>query len=453
MKSQKGVTLTSVAIYVVVVLIVLGILAVISGTFQGNIKEIYAEGTNNVEIDKFNMYFIKEVNIQGNKIENISDNEVLFTSQNKYTFNSSDKSIYLNTNIKISENIEYCSFKRDSENERVIIVTIKAINGEEKIIEYVLENEKTINNDSENNYTDYNIPSNWDKTKLSEDTPIKIEIKDGVIYKAPIPEGFTTSTNPDENTITGGLVITDGSNEFVWVPVADAENYTEDSFGPLISIDNTTGYKYDCQEELDYYYGEGYYNYSDFTYETDKENVEKSIQTYGGFYVGRYETTIDNNIIGVQKGKKVLVMAELLKSGKNPTSNTPYHYRWWGLYKVQKDMYKDSNSVGSLMISAKQWNAIMSFTGYGNITRGNDTYETYLSASPYLTDNTQFDVSKNIYDLAGNAHEGSIKATQSNRFRCGGSYVNYNTLASNISPYTPTDSSVDDGSRTALYIK
>ena len=85
MESQKGVTLTSLAVYVTMVLIVIGILAIISGTLQGNIKEIYKEGTNNYEIDKFNIYLLKEVKMQGNQISEISDNEILFSRSNYIT--------------------------------------------------------------------------------------------------------------------------------------------------------------------------------------------------------------------------------------------------------------------------------------------------------------------------------------------------------------------------------
>jgi len=161
MKSQKGVTLTSLVIYIVVVLIVLGILAVITANFQGNIKEIYSEGTNNSEIDKFNIYFLKEIKKQGNKIDEdkFLSNEVLFSTGNKYTFNSNEKCIYLNDNIKVAENIERCIFSYNSdkeENEKTVItVIIKSVNGENRTIEYVLSNAKIADNyEDENNYID-----------------------------------------------------------------------------------------------------------------------------------------------------------------------------------------------------------------------------------------------------------------------------------------------------------
>ena len=139
MKTQKGITLTSLAIYITMVLIVIGVLAVISGTLQGNIKEIYTEGTNNAEIDKFNIYFLKEVKRQGNQINEISINEISFSLGNTYTYKE-DKCIYLNDNIKIAEHIEKCEFDGDTNN-LVITVTIKTENGEEKSIEYVLNSD------------------------------------------------------------------------------------------------------------------------------------------------------------------------------------------------------------------------------------------------------------------------------------------------------------------------
>ncbi len=448
MKSQKGVTLTSLGIYIVLVLIIVGILAVITANFQSNIKEIYAEGTNNAEIDKFNVYFLKEVKKQGNEIDTISDNEILFTTGNKYTFNNDNKWIYLNDNIKIAENIESCIFSNNLEDgKKVITVTIKAIDAEEKTIEYVLGNEVIGNNyNNESDYTNY-IPEDWDTTKLNDDKPIYIEVIDNRIYIAPIPKGFEVSTKEGEGTISGGLVITDGANEFVWIPVANVSTYIEDSFIQLTDTDRVTNFVYDSQNELDYYYGTDYYNYSDFTYSVDQANVQRSIQTYVGFYVGRYETTYDNTDengvpqgIGIKKGKNVLNASNILQSGTNTTSNEEYFYRWWGLYKAQKDMYESNQSVGSLMISSKQWDEIMTFTEYDDATRAGDTYKTRpeLSGSEYTTDTSKYDVSKNIYDLAGNALEWTIKGIyNSTRVLRGGTYNNIGSTSSDSNNSSP----------------
>lgn len=142
MKTERGITLTSLLVYIMGVLIVTGILAVIMTSFEGNIKKINDEGKNNVEVDKFNIYFLKEVKKQGNDVDTISDKEILFTSGNKYIFKQDDNSIYLNNDIKIAENIEKCKFKDEIVNGKTVItVTIKAKNEEERVIEYVLSNE------------------------------------------------------------------------------------------------------------------------------------------------------------------------------------------------------------------------------------------------------------------------------------------------------------------------
>lgn len=154
MKSEKGITLTSLVLYIMLVLIVLGILSVITASFQSNLKEVNKEGTKNSEVDSFNMYFLQEVKKQGNKINTISGNEILFTTGNKFSFR--ENMIYLNDNIKIAENIENCAFSDSLENGKTVItVTIKARDAEERSIEYVLSNgEYASSYENESDYTE-----------------------------------------------------------------------------------------------------------------------------------------------------------------------------------------------------------------------------------------------------------------------------------------------------------
>ena len=158
MKSEKGITLTSLAIYIMVTLIVLGILATITASFRSNVIQMNKEGTGSSEIDKFNMYFLKEVKKQGNEISSISNTSVSFTSGNTYTFNSTDEAIYLSnesSNIKIAEEIESCTFSSNLENGKTVITaTIKAFNVDERTIEYVVSGDEiAYNYEDESNYT------------------------------------------------------------------------------------------------------------------------------------------------------------------------------------------------------------------------------------------------------------------------------------------------------------
>ena len=306
-------------------------------------------------------------------------------------------------------------------------------------------------------YKDLETVANSDIKTAVDTGKIKAVLKEGE-YIAPIPTGFEVSTVSGENTISGGLVIKEGANEYVFMPCTE-ENYTEDSFGPLTDTDSTSKKVYDSQEQLDYYYGENYYNYAnDFNYAQDKTNIETSINKYKGFYVGRYETTIDNGTIGSQKGATVLTAYETLKEGTNPNNNESYYYRWYGLYKAQKDLYENNSNVFSSMITSKEWNTIMTFTGYGDTKRATSTYTNTngpdLSGSAYKGTADTYDLTKNIYDLAGNVGEWTLKAFSTyNRVTRGGYCNDGISSASNTIGNSPYIYRSRHGSRLALYIR
>ena len=161
-------------------------------------------------------------------------------------------------------------------------------------------------------YKDLETVANSDIKTAVDAGKITAVLKEGE-YIAPIPTGFEVSTVSGENTISGGLVIKEGANEYVFIPCTE-ENYTEEDLGPLTG---TGGDSYDSQEQLNNYYGENYYDYAnDFNYAQDKTDIETSINKYKGFYVGRYETTINNGTIGSQKGATVLTEDTKLPNDK-----------------------------------------------------------------------------------------------------------------------------------------
>ncbi len=295
-------------------------------------------------------------------------------------------------------------------------------------------------------YKDLETVANSDIKTAVDTGKIKAVLREGE-YIAPIPTGFEVSTVSGENTISGGLVIKEGANEYVFIPCTE-ENYTEDSFGPLTATDNTSKKVYDSKEQLAYYYGENYYNYAnDFNYAQDKTDIETSINKYKGFYVGRYETTINNGTIGSQKGATVLTADTKLPNDK---------YRWYGLYKAQKDLYGNNSNVFSSMITSKEWNTIMTFTGYGDAKRATSTYTTKpdLSGSAYKGTADTYDLTKNIYDLAGNIWEWTLTARNYyGRVSRGGRYDGAYDSASDAGSGSPINDYSYYGSRLALYIK
>ena len=142
MKNQKGVTLTSVAIYIIIILVVIGILATISANFKGGIKNANMEGTEAAELNKFNVYFLEEIKKEGNDALNVNSKMVQFKTGKIFIYDSNNKSIRIydgDNNIEIAKNIETCSFEKTTENEKTIIkVTIKPENSDVKNLEYVL---------------------------------------------------------------------------------------------------------------------------------------------------------------------------------------------------------------------------------------------------------------------------------------------------------------------------
>ena len=141
MKSERGVTLTSLAIYIIVATLVVSTMALLSSHTFLNMKILKDQATYAVEYNKFNMFFIEDV--KSNKTANVTYTQITFTDGNKYEYK--DKSIYRNEK-KIAKDVETCTFtagtytiKNTTKN--LITVNLKIGTGEKKYqkeIEYVL---------------------------------------------------------------------------------------------------------------------------------------------------------------------------------------------------------------------------------------------------------------------------------------------------------------------------
>ena len=150
MKSEKGITLISMTIYVIVMLIIVTVMVILTSYFYGNVDVNSTETKLNQQYTKFNSYFTEEVNKKGNKVMGIGETEdatnnskqqyILFSSGNQYTFVPENKAIYVN-NVKIAEDITDCTFSKVEQNDKVIIaVTIKGDNNFTKFTKYTLVN-------------------------------------------------------------------------------------------------------------------------------------------------------------------------------------------------------------------------------------------------------------------------------------------------------------------------
>ena len=154
MKSNRGITLISLVIYMAVVFVVLAALMRITTYFSRNIRDS-ADVSFETEFNKLNLYLLDESKKTGNAILEITNGtQVTFSNGNKYTYNAEDKKVYLNDNIKICENIDNCLFEQKvAENGKKILTLTITINEITKTTEYVMA--KGTEGTDEVNMTDY----------------------------------------------------------------------------------------------------------------------------------------------------------------------------------------------------------------------------------------------------------------------------------------------------------
>ena len=245
-------------------------------------------------------------------------------------------------------------------------------------------------------------PSTWTSTQV---TPIA----DGNGGTVPLPDGFYY-VGGDYDT---GLVISDKpgdtldasgtsmGNQFVWIPVANEAVLTRTRF------DTTTGQPI-AGLNTDYTepYTAGY-----ATEKSEYNTMRTQVLKYGGFYIGRFEAGINS-----EKLRKTYSTAQtvVVKRGV-----APYNYVPWGkdvsdasekegqsgaVYLAKKFATQEGyTSVTSTLCYGSQWDAMCRYIGDSQRT-------TPTKSAPGLTGSVNTDVSKNIYDLAGNCREWTMEA-------------------------------------------
>ncbi len=144
MKSQKGITLISITIYVIVMAIVVGIVAILSTFFYSNVNDANEAVDPLTEYTKFNSFFTDEINnreieVLGCGTTSDGQNYIAFSNGVQYTYIPENQSVYRNR-AKIAKGIKQCEFKLDVENyKNVIKVTFDS--GDK-----IRENTYTLNN-------------------------------------------------------------------------------------------------------------------------------------------------------------------------------------------------------------------------------------------------------------------------------------------------------------------
>ena len=348
--------------------------------------------------------------------------------------------------------------------------------------------------------------------------------------EVPVPNGFVGSKASGENEIDTGFVIYEGEeevtdsnvqtaqtsrNQYVWIPVEDISKfYGTDANGKswgkiydyttgtssnstfdevtgtyalnwsetngVMSISSSTSYREpDVLRERDtpYYlrrYGVSEDSKLDFLLrqQTDFKKMINSVEKYGGFYIGRYETgDLSKEQVVVQKGNTDIA------------SQT-----WYAMYEKSKTLSDNNNNIETGMIWGNQWDrtlmwlmecnakdettgkskeeVISDSTSWGNYNNATFTYTNSSgstatknsgSSTRIPTGSTEYTKANNIYDLAGNVWDLTMEAYYtSNRVPRGGNYSNYGTVVPASYRSTSNNPSTrysSNGARTTLYIK
>lgn len=128
MKQERGITLISLTVYIIVMTIVIAVVGVVSGAFVKSMKSTKSTTDPITEYTAFNSYFSDEINHQGIQIRECNTNYIVFSNGVQYTFVNENSGIYRNF-VKIAKDVEECSFKENIKNGKTVVdVKIKVGN-------------------------------------------------------------------------------------------------------------------------------------------------------------------------------------------------------------------------------------------------------------------------------------------------------------------------------------
>ena len=285
-----------------------------------------------------------------------------------------------------------------------------------------------------------------------------------------LPSGFTRVAG---TTLENGLTIQDSSgNQYVWVEVPktgevyptaglNIKDFTNDEYTKIETDLHTYTKAYrNGTRYKDEYYSDAITGLTSAQYTELKQKMLKSVYKNGGFYVGKYET-------GIENAPKT--------SGSSSTSPTEipvikqnaYPYNWVTCSQAQTlaSKMESGNYTSSLMFGV-QWDLVLKYletkgtaqadlktnsTNWGNyynnlwnITNANSKYtpngsgwtngaygKKYSNKSVLLSTGASEEFSKQgIYDIAGNVWEWTLEYTSNSSSPCAGRGGNCNSSGS-----------------------
>ena len=281
---------------------------------------------------------------------------------------------------------------------------------------------------------------------------------------------FTTGTSSDStfDEVTGTYAYNWSESNGVMsiTRTSKIDSYRE----PDVVTDN--GEDYDIDSNLRTL-GLGAETTHEFLMQLEKEfsKMIDSVEKYGGFYIGRYETGVLNQEVAVVQ-----------KGNTNIASQT-----WYAMYEKCKTLSDNNNNIETGMIWGNQWDrtlmwlmecnakdettgkskeeVISDSSSWGNYYNATFQYTNSSGVTATKNENsrkriptgsTEYTKANNIYDLAGNVYDSTMEAYSTDRRASrGGCYDRDGNLyqARNRASGDPYSSGNNDGCRVSLYIK
>ena len=227
----------------------------------------------------------------------------------------------------------------------------------------------------------------------------------------------------------------------------------EDTFA---EIEKVSGLSYDNGKDStatnQYYKLAGFNSIQEFGKDMQDEynNMIESVDKYKGFYVGRYET-------GIENGKAVSKNAYTNQSvtTADPTQNEIKY--WYGLYNKQRTMAADNNYIGveSSMILGSQYDAMMNWMIKTGTVVGVGYDDSKWTSGMIITGQSEKDIINKVHDLYGCHIEWTLEANSNNYRVTRGSSSTYSRGSAPSYGYTlfPNHIYSEYSSRLTLYIE
>lgn len=454
MRRNRGITLITLVIIIILITVLAGILLNISlkdnGLFirakeakeeiekASIIEKIKIEIMNNqIEKDEQNISeeVLEEILQKYGEVQKDETGRIIYIKVNKLGYNIPIKDILNEEKIKdlnqkpnepqeSEEKIRKITLDKQELTIEVgskgrLVVTIEPKDVQNKVVEWTTDNEQILNINNEGEVTALKEGTTIVTVSAKNDTTIndkctvtiiKAEIKPGQSgykggnYNDPyIPVGFQ---HTGIETWNQGYVITgigDGiaPDEFVWVPcvLTSDEQQSAKSNGDNVEILKkiTTGS----------------YIESGSVISGDRFEIRKSVEKYGGFYIARYEAGIegtkDNYSLNTKKPTN-----GIYKPLSQPNKGVWNYITTANAEKVSEAMI-DYNKTGvhSILISGDAWDTTLQWivnssdnkfknVGYDENSKGRGWYNDISEGKVKTTG--QYSVN-NIYDMAGNIWE------------------------------------------------